>query len=76
LREGCVYCGRGINCVNPVDGEADKDSLPVRGFFKACKLRRKYNKIPGNKEKGEKRVRENKSFWDEIEENGRKMRKG
>jgi hypothetical protein len=74
--KACVYCGQGINCADPFDGEMDKDSLPVNSFLKACKLRRKYNKIPGNKEKGKKRVKENKSFWDEVEENGRKIRKG
>lgn len=71
--KSCVYCGKAIYCRKLFADEIEKDSLPIKNPIKAALLRLAYNKIPGNKEKGEKNIAAIKAFRDEIAENARQI---
>ncbi|MDD2935486.1 MAG: hypothetical protein PHX25_03380 [Candidatus Pacebacteria bacterium] len=73
--KGCVYCCKGIHCHEDFSHrEIDKNSLPVKNPFRALWLRFLYNRIPGNKDLGKKRIKGNKKFRREQKETARKMR--
>lgn len=63
----CIYCEKAIYCSQPWDkNEIDPETLPIFSKKEALKLRKEYDKFPGNKEKGEKHLKENKKFWDKV----------
>ncbi len=70
----CVYCGKAIYCRDLCSDEISSDSLPVRNPIKALKLRRAYNKVPGNKERGQKNLKANEAFHRKMAEDARKAR--
>lgn len=72
--KGCVYCCKGIYCKDFLSENTEKDSLPVKNPFRALWLRFLYNRIPGNKNAGKRRLRENKKFRKEQKEYARKIR--
>ena len=76
--KSCVYCGKAIycRCLFTDEDEIEEDSIPIKNPLKAAKLRRAYNKIPGNKEKGIKNTKENKAFHDEVKKNACKINDG
>lgn len=48
--KGCVKCGKGIYCRDPLSNEIEEDSLPVEDWDEAEKLRLTYQEKANKKE--------------------------
>lgn len=72
----CVYCDHGINCTRVLSNEIDTDSLPIASPEKAMELRQDYDKIEGNKEKGQKNLQKNQAFYDKAKKDTCQINEG
>ena len=70
---GCIYCGKGLYCRDRSSKKIKEESLPTKNPFKALILRIKYNRIPGNKKKGEENLKSNKAFHKKVKEDTRRF---
>jgi len=71
---GCVYCGKTLNCFEPLTYNTIQDSVPTRNPFKALWLRFMYNCKPGNRAKGKDNIRANEDFHKKNADDARAMR--